>query len=180
MRNEFCQTTHQGNGYCKGNGFLERIATSGGTFDTLHSGHKEYLCLAFDFAERVRIYVTSDNYVKSKKNYKALPYHTRVKKLKKLLNTLGVDKNRYEIRQLESIAQVKNELFHDDIYVAIVVPEYYALLRHVNKKRLDNGKNRILILVKERTRDHNHGDLSSTVIRRTLKRRSECTSNGRR
>jgi phosphopantetheine adenylyltransferase len=94
-------------------------------------------------------------------------------------NRLGINRDRYEIRQLNTLTQVRNDLLHEDIHIALVVPEYYALLRRINKERMDQGKQGILILVKERTRDHNNGDLSSTAIHSRLFARKKHSSNGR-
>jgi len=145
----------------------ERVATGGGTFDTLHLGHQEYIRTVFEYADQVLLYVSSDEYAKAKKVYEVRPYHLRVRRLESfIINKLGINRDRYEIRQLNTLAQVKNDLLKEDIHIALVVPEYYALLRRINQERMDHGKKGILILVKQRTRDHNNGDLSSTAIHR--------------
>jgi len=173
---------YQGNGHTnghQGNGYPERIVTGGGTFDTLHAGHQEYIRTVFEYAGRVLLYVSSDKYAKAKKVYEVRPYHLRVKRLEKfIINKLGITRDRYEIRQLNTLAQIKNDFLNEDIHIALIVPEYYALLRRINKERMDHGKKGILILVKERTRDHKNGDLSSTAIHRRLLEQLRHSSNG--
>lgn len=162
----------------RGNGHQKLIVTIGGTFDTLHKGHKEYIRLAFEYADRVLIYVNSNEYVKPKKSYDVRPYRLRVKRLKNFISKIGISEERYEIRQLNTVAQVKNDYLKEDIHIAIVIPEYYAMFRRINQQRMAKGKQGILILVKERTRDHKNGDLSSTEIHRRLIARRQNSSNG--
>lgn len=158
----------------------ERIVTGGGTFDTLHAGHQEYIRTVFEYAGRVLLYVSSDEYAKAKKVYQVKPYHLRVKRLENfIINKLRVNRDRYEIRQLNTLAQIKNDLLNEDIHIALVVPEYYALLRRINKARMDRGKKGVLILVKERTRDYKNGDLSSTAIHQRLIKRRNPTDGGK-
>jgi len=147
----------------------ERIVTGGGTFDTLHEGHQEYIRIVFEYADRVLLYVSSDEYAKAQKVYEVKPYYLRVKRLENfIINKLRINRDRYEIRQLNTTAQIKTDLLNEDIHIALVVPEHYALLRRINKARMDRGKKGILILVKERTRDHNNGDISSTALHHRL------------
>jgi pantetheine-phosphate adenylyltransferase len=186
MEKQLRQLASQENGYNKQNGrhghqengYQVRVATGGGTFDTLHLGHQHYLRTAFEHADRVVLYVSSDEYAKAKKVYEVRPYHLRVRRLESfIINKLRINRDRYEIRQLSTLAQVKNDLLKEDIHIALVVPEYYALLRRINKERMDNGKKGILILVKERTRDHKNGDLSSTAIHQSLVKRPQNSSD---
>ncbi len=182
-KQQLSQLAFQGNGHNtnghQGNGYPERIVTGGGTFDTLHLGHQQYLRTAFEYADRVVLYVSSDKYAKAKKVYEVRPYHLRVKRLEKfIINKLGITQDRYEIRQLNTLAQIKDDLLNEDIHIALVVPEYYALLRRINKARMDHGKKGILILVKERTRDQKNGDLSSTAIHHSLIEQRRYSSNG--
>src|SRR5574341_1359585 len=73
------------------NGEQVRIATIGGTFDTLHPGHKEYIQLAFEYADQLLIYVSSDEYCIGKKKYEVHPYEKRIQELEEFINTLNVD-----------------------------------------------------------------------------------------
>ena len=164
------QVRNPANGYSRHhtdqrNGFSERIITSGGTFDTLHAGHKEYLRLAFEYGDRILLYVTSDGFIKAKKRYKVRSYTIRVKSLQDYIDKIPKSKDRYEIRQLNSLAQLKNDLLNEDVFIALVVPEYYSIFRRINRNKLEKLNRIMLLLVKERTRERNNYDLSSTALR---------------
>ena len=154
-----------------------RIAAIGGTFDTLHPGHKEYIQLAFEYADRVIIYVNSDDYVTPKKSYEVLKFGQRVYQLKNYISSLGISKDFYEIRQLTELKCVEYDYLNEKIDLAIITPEYYHLLRRLNQQRLDAGKNPVMIIVKERTRDTNNSDISSSAIRHALLEKTQGSLN---
>ena len=149
----------------------ESIATIGGTFDTLHPGHKEYIQLAFEWVERVLIYVSSDEYCNGKKKYKVRPFELRVKELEEFIKTLGCEK-RYEICRLNTHEQLMADYFdnpnlHERIHIAIVSPEYYDFFHAINCERKERGMRTFLILVKERKcNGENNKEYSSTKIRK--------------
>ncbi len=154
------------------NGYQDRIATIGGTFDTLHTGHKEYIRLAFEYADRVLIYVSSDEYANRRKNYRVRSYQFRVKRLTNFIREIGCE-NRYEIRCLHRLGNLETDYLENDdlkdkICMAIVSPAYYKFFLRINLDRVAQGMKSFLILVKFRTRDQNNNDLSSHVIRHSL------------
>ena len=68
-----------------------RIVAMGGTFDTLHSGHKELLRKAFTVGRRVLIGVTSEKFARTlHKPHKVDPYTKRTRDLERLLKRWGV------------------------------------------------------------------------------------------
>ncbi len=67
----------------------------GGTFETLHKGHKELLSLAFSLSEKVTIGLSTDDFA-AERGKKASPYDKRAKRLQELLVTWGFS-NRFEI-----------------------------------------------------------------------------------
>lgn len=141
----------------------ERIATIGGTFDTIHIGHKEYIQLAFEYSDHVLIYVSSDNYIAGRKNYGSKPYRIRVQLLKEFIREIGYEK-RCEIRLLETQQNLENDLLNEKIDIVIISPEYYDFFLKINYKRESKGMRSFLILVKTRT--HFQGiDISSKVTR---------------
>lgn len=145
-----------------------RIATIGGTFDTLHQGHKAYIQLAFDFAHYVIIYIKTDAYVNGKKRYQVRPYQERYEKLTEFVKQIGCQA-KCEIRPHgktdDFIADYLNEFTrHDVLYMAMVSPEYYEKFIAINCLRESKGMNSILLIVKPRFRDGKK-DLSSSVIR---------------
>ena len=93
-----------------GNEPLRRVATIGGTFDGLHAGHKEYIRLAFEFADNVTIYVKSDEYDQRKKfRVMTYEYHKRINDIKGFLHSIGVDKVRYRLRELLNLSELEND-----------------------------------------------------------------------
>lgn len=147
----------------RGTGNEERIATIGGTFDTLHVGHKEYIRLAFECADRVLIFVSSDNYTAGKKSHGAKPYRIRVQRLNEYLQEIGCEK-RSEIRRLETQQDLENQLIREKIDVVVISPEYYDFFLKINHSREVKGLKSFLILIK--MRNHLQGiDISSTNIR---------------
>lgn len=154
-----------------GNGVHERIVTIGGTFDTLHHGHKEYIRLAFEFATRVIIYVNSDLFIAGKKTYPVHNYQERVENLQQFLQNLG-DTNQYQIKKLNSLEDLKKDYLENpnltEVFMAIVSPEYYQDFLELNHAREALGLRNFLILVKQRTRDFQYQDISSTRVRAKL------------
>ena len=90
----------------------------------------------------------------------------RVRRIKYFIKKIGINEERYEIRQLHSLVQLKKSLASEDLDIALVAPEYYTLLRAINRRRSAIGKKGILILVKERTRDRDNSALSSSALRK--------------
>lgn len=158
------------NGHCA-NDFSERRATIGGTFDNLHEGHRDYIGLAFEFANYVRIFVTSDNCARSKKVHYVQPYEERVKKLEALIqNKLKIERNKYEILTLYNENDLKKTFLVDNDpiqnqHVVIVSPEYTVFFQQISRDREALGLKSLLIVEKERTKNHNHKDISSSAIR---------------
>lgn len=145
-----------------------RIATIGGTFDTLHQGHKDYIKLAFDFAHYVIIYIKTDAYVNGKKNYQVRPYQERHEKLAEFIRQIGCQ-SQCEIRPHGNADDLVNDYLneftrHDVLYMAMVSPEYYEKFLAINRLREFKGMNSILLIVKPRFRDGGN-DLSSSAIR---------------
>jgi cytidyltransferase-like protein len=150
----------------------KRIVTVGGTFDTLHQGHKEYIKLAFEFSDYVIIYISTNEYLNSKKtgrkNYQVRPYEERYNKLAEFVKEIGCE-NKCEIRRHNHEDDFKtaylNEFTQRDvIYMSMISPDYYDRFREVNRLRENNGMNGILLIIKPRYRVGNI-DLSSSSIR---------------
>ncbi len=68
-----------------------RVVAMGGTFDSLHRGHRKLLRQAFAVGQKVVIGITNDNFARSlHKPHKLDPYDKRKKDLQRLLATWGV------------------------------------------------------------------------------------------
>jgi cytidyltransferase-like protein len=153
----------------------KRIVTVGGTFDTLHQGHKEYIKLALDFSDYTIIYLSTNEYLSGKKtgrkNYQVRPYEERYNRLVEFVEQIGC-KHKCEIRRHNHEDDFKtiylNEFTQRDVlYMSIVSPDYYDRFREINRLRESNGMSGILLIVKPRFRVGNN-DLSSSSIRGTL------------
>ena len=180
MAKQFRRTEYHGNGYQRnkrkenehqGNGYRQRIATIGGTFDTLHKGHGEYILLAFDLADHVVIYLNSDENINGKKNYTVRTYEERLKNLQEFIHYLGYE-NRCEIRCLDKFEDVKTDylkefISDDKIYIAIVSQEYLDFFLDVNNIRENLCMKSLLIMIKPRLRN-GKADISSYAIRNRL------------
>ncbi|MEK7728399.1 MAG: adenylyltransferase/cytidyltransferase family protein [candidate division KSB1 bacterium] len=150
----------------------ECIATIGGTFDTLHAGHKEYIRLAFNFAEYVRIYVSADEFVQDHKRYSLRPFEARVEKLLEYLQQ-NFEFSRYQIRRLRSLEELREDYLEtpglrEHLHLAIVTPEYYDFFQELNRQREARGIKSFLTLVKQRTLTRDRRDLSSYEVRKRL------------
>ena len=142
----------------------QHVAVIGGTFDTLHQGHKEYIKLAFNFAHKVHILLRTNGYAQDSKQYEVKPYQLRQKQLQSFIGEIGYQ-DRYDIHSMES----EKTLFafclsHSEISLAVLGPEYYQLFKKINKMREQKGLNSLLILVKWRTRAPDGNDLNSTLF----------------
>lgn len=155
------------------NGHEERLVTIGGTFDTLHTGHKAYIRLAFEYADRVLIYVTSDEYINGKKNYAVRPYSYRVDKLEGFIQEIECE-NRYRIRCLHSQDDLITDFIEKpdlkkNLYMTIISSEYYDLFFEINRTREEKGIKSFLILVKPRSLNPTNSDISSHEVRELLR-----------
>jgi cytidyltransferase-like protein len=156
-------------------GSKERIATVGGTFDTLHQGHKEYIKLALDFSDYTIIYLSTNEYlngkIHGKKAYQVRPYKERFSRLAEFVEQINCQ-YKCEIRPHDKeddflVAYLNEFTRHDALYIAMVSPEYYEKFFEINQLRENIGLNSILLFVKPRLRTGNN-DLSSGTIRSRL------------
>jgi pantetheine-phosphate adenylyltransferase len=115
----------------------------GGTFNTLHKGHKSILIKAFESAGkdgRVFIGLSAGELVKNKKNTK--PFEKRKENLEEYLIENGYKKNAI-------IVPIKNKfgLTLDENFDGIVVsPETEKIANEINKKRILRGKKKLEII----------------------------------
>lgn len=150
------------------NATTKKISTIGGTFDTLHQGHKEYIKLALDFCHHTIIYLKTDEYVNGKKNYQVRPYKERYEKLAEFVAQIGCS-DKCEIRPHDKaddliVAYLKEFDSHDILYMAFISPEYYEKFLEINQLREAEGLSSILLVVKPRL-CHGKQDISSSSIR---------------
>jgi len=140
------------------------ICIIGGTFDSMHQGHQDYIKLAFNFSQKVYLLLSINKYIQKFKMYKVKPYYIRFINVKKYIEKIGY-KHNYKIFPLHSESYLfKFCLKHSEISLAIVTPEYYPLFMKINELREKNGISNFLILIKPRTRTLEGFDLSSSWL----------------
>ncbi len=142
---------------------LQKTVIIGGTFNKLHQGHKDYIHLAFDYADKVYILLTSDKYAKICKSYEVVPYEHRKKCLENYINEINGLKP-YHIFEMVSECFLIQFCIKNEITMAVIIPEYYSLFEKINRIREDEGKPPFLFLVKQRTKTLEGFDINSTLL----------------
>lgn len=141
-----------------------QVAIIGGTFDTLHSGHKSYIKQAFIFSKYVHILLRTNGYAQNSKSYIVKSYDIRYSQLENFLREIKKE-NHCKIHRLEKEEHItKFCIEHQEITLAVIGPEYYPLFERVNQTRERRGIQSLLLLVKQRTKTSDGLDISSTVI----------------
>ncbi|MEM0158744.1 MAG: pantetheine-phosphate adenylyltransferase [Thermoplasmataceae archaeon] len=142
----------------------------GGTFNTLHKGHKNLLRAAINTGNPVIIGLTTDSYLEEHKVYKGKPYAARERALRKFLDS---EKGVYQILPLES-SQGNTETSQDYSHI-VVSPETYEKVERINKTRISRGLQPITVVVVPYTLADDLFPISSTRIAS-----GEITPSGRR
>jgi len=145
------------------NGKIRRTAIIGGTFNAMHQGHKDYIKLAFDFADKVIVLLTTDKYAQSCKKYPVTPYETRKNCLENYIFEINGSKP-HQICEMDSECSLIRYCIENDITMAIIIPEYYSLFQKINHIREDEGAHPLLLIIKERTKTAEGFCISSTLI----------------
>lgn len=105
----------------------------GGTFDTLHEGHKKLLRKALSAGRRVYIGLTSDEFVRKNKNHGCASFNTRMRKLKKFL---GKELERVEIFKLDDFY---GPAVDGDFGAIVVSDETRGRAEEINRMRRSRG-----------------------------------------
>ena len=118
----------------------EKKVVIGGTFETLHPGHKALLKRAFKLG-RVSIGLTSDAFAKKLKKRRVKEFKERRKELKNLIKR--------ERKALSEIIKIEDKfgftLIKDFDYI-VVSPETHGAALLINKERRRAGKKPIKII----------------------------------
>lgn len=133
----------------------------GGTFDSLHEGHKVLLRRAFEAGGEVIIGVTSDGYVK--KPHKIDPYDVRVEGVKGYLEELGI-LSRARIVPLED--PYGPTVTEEDVEAIVVSEETLTTAHEINKIRKERGFEPLVILAIDWVLSEDGKPISSTRVRR--------------
>ena len=143
---------------------MYRVVAIGGTFDSLHRGHRELLREAFAVGRKVMIGITSDDFARSlHKPHKLDLYIRRKKDLERLLLTWGV------------LSRARIVPLHDRYGPTVMVSGIDALVvsrrtvktaYEINAKRKANGLKPLTINPIDLVLAEDKRPISSTRIRR--------------
>lgn len=140
-----------------------RTATIGGTFQAMHLGHRQYLSLALRLANTVHIFLTSDRYASTHKNYPVASFDVRSKEIRSFLVSIGI-MDRIIIHELSSSDQLEKFMTTTtDLDAALVEPQYLNLFQSFNSIRSQFKMNEFCIVLKPRTKVDGL-DISSTAL----------------
>ena len=141
-----------------------KVAAVGGTFDSLHKGHKTLLLKAFEVGEHVLIGLSSDEFAKTlKKSHPTASYAARLKELRAFLK-------RADLLALAEIVSLNDAfgpaLFSGSIEALIVSKETQPTAIALNKKRKVTGLPPLKIVVVDLVPAEDGLPISTTRIRR--------------
>ena len=135
----------------------------GGTIDSFHAGHKEYIDLAHALAERVTFSLHSAGFAQSRqhgKPYEVKPFGERYEAIVDYLDAQGW-LERCEIWECQSEADVEKFISDERFDAMLVLKEDLEIRLRINEER----KKKYAIVIKPRTVDASGEDVSSTKLR---------------
>ena len=136
----------------------------GGTFDSLHRGHRTLIIRAFEIGENVAIGLTSDELVaKLNKPHITESYEQRQTYLKEWLSTFGWA-NRVEFVPLYD--EVGSSINDPEIEALVVSEETKPTADKINQRRTKSGLSTLKIVTVNMVRSDNCGPISTTRIRK--------------
>jgi cytidyltransferase-like protein len=138
------------------------VSTVGGTFNTLHAGHIEYLTIALAISDFVHISLTSDSYAAALKSYEVRPFDVRWKEIESFIASVGAI-DRFALHRLDSGEQLADFVLGTCLNVAVVEPYYLDMFQELNVRRRALSESEYCILLKPRTRVSGV-EVSSTAI----------------
>jgi pantetheine-phosphate adenylyltransferase len=141
-----------------------RLVALGGTFDSLHKGHKELLKNAFEIGEKVLIGVTDDEFAeKLHKPHNVDSFKLREKELEKFLKELNV-LERAVIFPLKD--PYGPTAFDEGIEAIIVSDETEKVAYEINRIRREKSLEPLKVVSVKMVLAENGKPISSTRIRR--------------
>jgi cytidyltransferase-like protein len=139
-----------------------RTGTIGGTFQAMHLGHRQYLSLALRLADTIHIFLTSDRYASTHKEYPVASFDVRSKEIWSFLASIGIT-DRIIIHELSSFDQLEKFMTTTALDVALVEPQYLDLFQSFNCIRSQSKMDEFCIVLKPRTKVDGL-DISSTAL----------------
>lgn len=150
---------------------LFRLACVGGTFETIHAGHRRLLEEAFKGSDYVLIGLTSDELaLKLGKPYKVSPYMDRENMLRTYLDSRY--RGRYSIVKLSDVYGVAIDVA--ELEAIFVTEETRARAEEINRIRVSRGLNPLEIVIVPLVLAEDGRPISSTRIKK-----GEIDSEGR-
>lgn len=140
------------------------VAVTGGTFDLLHKGHKEFIKKILGASEKLIIGLTSDKYIQEyKPNRRIVSFEGRKKEIIDFLRNEGLE-NRVEIIEINDMY---GPLLDPSLYVeAIAVAESTQdAVKKINSRRVELGLKWLENIEVELERAEDGGTISATRIR---------------
>ncbi len=134
----------------------------GGTFDSLHEGHKLLLKKCFEVGNKVIIGITSDKLARFKAHY-VPPLNERVKLLKRFLESIGVSERAQIVILNDPYGPTINS---EDISAIVVSEETLPRALEINRIRESRGLSPLEIVVVSLVKDNDLRPLSAAKIRR--------------
>lgn len=114
-----------------------RLVAVGGTFDTIHKGHRKLLDKALEIGEHVIIGVTTDSFVeKTGKPYRVKPHVERVEALRRYLES-KVASDRFEVVPIDD--PYGPTLTSLEMEALVVSDETYRRAVEINRLREARG-----------------------------------------
>lgn len=121
-----------------------KLACVGGTFETIHAGHRRLLDEAFKQSDYVLIGLTSDELAsKLNKPYKVSPYRCREKELKAYLDSKY--RERYSIIKLDDVYGVAVDMA--ELEAIFVTEETRSRAEEINSIRASRGLKPLNIVI---------------------------------
>ena len=142
-----------------------------GTFDRLHKGHRYFLKTASFYGKKIFVGITSDEMIRNKSK-DIQPFKIRKSNVEKFLKSLRV---KYEIIEIND--RYGFSITNPNLRSIVVTNENYDVALKINEKRKSLGMQELTIFVLPFISDGNGKKISSSEIRKRLKKKSNKFKN---